>query len=113
VLGEKRQSSKGETTAVGSAKKIWTVDSCPGARGLNPCKQSESPEGESYQEFSVWSSEFGGREFRPSTSEIMKGRIRSEPSICGRTCVIESSVSEIRAPGLTEVNTLTSRVAKS
>jgi hypothetical protein len=31
--------------------------------------------------------ESGGREFRPSTSKIMKGKIRSEPSICGKMCV--------------------------
>jgi hypothetical protein len=43
----------------------------------------------------------------------LKRRNRSESSICERTRVAESSISEIRAPGLTEVSILTSRVVKS
>jgi hypothetical protein len=56
---------------------------------------------------------FEGRESEKSTSEIVTRRNRFEPSVCGRTRVAESSISKIRAPGLTEVSILTSRVAKS
>jgi hypothetical protein len=57
VSGEEHQSSKGAMAVVRSVEKIWTVDSCIEARGSNPRKKSESPEGESYQEFGV--QEFG------------------------------------------------------
>jgi hypothetical protein len=63
------------------------------------------------QDFSISAyRRIGGREF---CLESPEGEKESEPSICGRMRVAESSISEIQAQGLTEASILTSRVVKS
>jgi hypothetical protein len=54
--------------------------------------------------------QIGGRDFCPKSPE---GAKESESSVCGRTRVVESSISKIQALGLTKASILTLRVAKS
>jgi hypothetical protein len=59
-----------------------------------------------YRDFSV--RKFGGPEDEILGTRHQKSRCSergSDPSVCGRTCVVESSVSEIWEPGVTDVST--------